>query len=141
VGQSVGLQQGLFRYFQGRIIPGAAWAGGPAGCGHSKIAHVCVLSWPLPLLTSVVSDSDGSSFQRDGSTHENYEKREIFLFAEAFEAEICTRVLRRYLTSFAGLHFENKPGLTELDAAGDSQNSKLFVGLSKTPQHPKHETS
>jgi len=29
-------------------------------------------------------------------------KREIFLFAS--EAEICTRVRRRYLTSFAGLH-------------------------------------
>jgi len=26
---------------------------GPAGCGHSKIARVCVLNWPLPLLTSV----------------------------------------------------------------------------------------
>jgi len=34
-------------------------------------------------------------------------KREIFLFAKSSEAEICTRVRRRYLTSFAGLHFEN----------------------------------
>jgi len=34
-------------------------------------------------------------------------KREIFLFAKASEAEICTRVRRRHLTSFAGLHFEN----------------------------------
>jgi len=34
-------------------------------------------------------------------------KREIFLFAKAFEAEICTSVRRRYLTSFAGLYFEN----------------------------------
>jgi len=35
-------------------------------------------------------------------------KREIFLFANASEAEICTRVCRRYLTAFAGLHFENE---------------------------------
>jgi len=64
---------------------------------------------------------------------------EIFLFAKASEDEICTRVRRRYLTSFAGKSSENWPGLTELDAAEDRQNSKLFV--SKTPQHPKHETS
>jgi len=38
-------------------------------------------------------------------------------FAKASEAEIWTRVRRRYLTSFPGLHFENEPGLTELDAA------------------------
>jgi len=38
-------------------------------------------------------------------------------FAKASEAEIRTRIRRRYLTSFAGLHFENEPGLTELDAA------------------------
>jgi len=66
-------------------------------------------------------------------------KREIFLFAKDSETEICKRVRRRYFTSFAGLHFENQPGLTELDAAADRQNSKLFV--SKMPQHPKHETS
>jgi len=35
------------------------------------------------------------------------QKSEIFLFAKASEAEIFTRVRRRYLTSFAGLHFEN----------------------------------
>jgi len=34
-------------------------------------------------------------------------KRKVFLFVKASEAEICTRVRRRYLTSFAGLHFEN----------------------------------
>jgi len=28
-------------------------AEGQAGCGHSKIARVCVLNWPLPLLISV----------------------------------------------------------------------------------------
>jgi len=28
-------------------------AEGPAGWGHSKIARVCILNWPLPLLTSV----------------------------------------------------------------------------------------
>jgi len=37
-------------------------------------------------------------------------------FAKVSEAEIWKRVRRRYLTSFAGLHFENEPGLTELDA-------------------------
>jgi len=30
-------------------------------------------------------------------------------FAKASEAEIWIRVRRRYLTSFAGLHFENEP--------------------------------
>jgi len=34
-------------------------------------------------------------------------KREIFLFAKTSEAEICTRVRRRYLTPFAGLRIEN----------------------------------
>jgi len=34
-------------------------------------------------------------------------KREIFLFAKASEVEICTWVRHQYLTSFAGLHFEN----------------------------------
>jgi len=29
------------------------WAEGPASCGHSKIARMCVLNWPLSLLTSV----------------------------------------------------------------------------------------
>jgi len=43
-------------------------------------------------------------------------RSEIFL-AKASEAEICTRLSRRHLTSFAGLHFENEPGLTKLDAA------------------------
>jgi len=33
-------------------------------------------------------------------------------FVKASEAEIWTRVRRRYLTSFAGLNFENEPGLT-----------------------------
>jgi len=54
-------------------------------------------------------------------------KREIFLFAKASEAKIWTRVRRRYLTPFAGLHFENEPGLTEIDAAEDRQNSQLCV--------------
>jgi len=43
-------------------------------------------------------------------------------FAKASGAEIWTRVRRRYLTSFAGLHFENEPGLTELDAAEGRRN-------------------
>jgi len=65
-------------------------------------------------------------------------KCEIFLFAKASEAEILTRVRRRYLTYFAGLHFENEPGLTELDAAEDQQNSQLCV--SKTPQQRKQNS-
>jgi len=43
------------------------------------------------------------------------------------EAEIWIRVRRRYLTSFAGLHFENEPGLTELDAAECRQNTLFCV--------------
>jgi len=43
-------------------------------------------------------------------------------FAKASKAEIWTRVRRQYLTSSAGLHFENKPGLTELDAAECRRN-------------------
>jgi len=65
-------------------------------------------------------------------------KREIFLFAKASEAKIWTCVHRRYLTSFAGLHFENLPGLTELNAAEDRQNSQLCV--SKTPQQLKQNS-
>jgi len=55
------------------------------------------------------------------------------------------------LTSFAGLHFENLPGLTELDAAEDLKNSQLCVSkmlqqrkqnsqlsVSKTRQQGKH---
>jgi len=51
---------------------------------------------------------------------------EIF-FAKASEAEIWTHVCRRYFTSFAGLHFENEPGLTELDAAKCRRNTPLCV--------------
>jgi len=43
-------------------------------------------------------------------------------FAKASEAEIWIRIYRRYLTSFAGLHLENEPGLTELDAAKGWRN-------------------
>jgi len=48
-------------------------------------------------------------------------------FAEASEAEIWKRVRRRYLTSFAGLHFENVPCLTELDAAESWRNRRLYL--------------
>jgi len=58
-------------------------------------------------------------------------KREIFLYSKASEAEICTHVRRRYLTSFAGLHFENYPGLTELDAAED-RSTKLYLKLTNS---------
>jgi len=60
-------------------------------------------------------------------------KHEIFLCSKASEAEICTHVSRRYLTSFAGLHFENYPGLTELDAAED----RLGKTVSKTHEQRK----
>jgi len=48
-------------------------------------------------------------------------------FAKASEAEIWTHVHRRYLTFFAGLHFENEPGLTQLDAAEGWRNRWLYV--------------
>jgi len=48
-------------------------------------------------------------------------------FAKACEAEIWTRVRRWYLTSFAGLHFENEPGLTDLDAAEGRRNRRLYL--------------
>jgi len=48
-------------------------------------------------------------------------------FANASEAEIWTRVRRRYLTSFAGLRFENEPGLTELDATEGRRNRRLYL--------------
>jgi len=50
---------------------------------------------------------------------------------KASEAEIWTRVRRRYLTSFAGLHFENEPELTELDAAECQRNTPLCVSKRK----------
>jgi len=53
-------------------------------------------------------------------------RNEIFL-AMAFEAEIWTRVRSRCLTYFAGLHFENEPGLTELYAAECRRNTPLCV--------------
>jgi len=56
-------------------------------------------------------------------------------FAMASEAETWTRVRRRYLTSFAGLHFENEPGLTELDAAEGWRNRRLYLkGATKTAE-------
>jgi len=48
-------------------------------------------------------------------------------FAKASVAEIWTCVRRRYLTSSAGLHFENEPGLTELDAAEGRRNRRLYL--------------
>jgi len=48
-------------------------------------------------------------------------------FAKASEAEIWTRVCRRHLTSFAGLHFEKEPGLTKLDAAEGRPNRRLYL--------------
>jgi len=65
-----------------------------------------------------------------------HEKAQRNFFAKASEAEIWKRVRRRYLTSFAGLHFENKPGLTELYAAEGRRNRWLCV--SKRGQRRKH---
>jgi len=48
-------------------------------------------------------------------------------FAKASEVEIWTRIRRRYLTSFAGLHCENEPGLTELNAAKGRRNRRLYL--------------
>jgi len=47
-------------------------------------------------------------------------------FAKAPVAESWTRV-RRHLTSHAGLHFENEPGLTELDAPESRRNRRLYI--------------
>jgi len=69
-------------------------------------------------------------------------------FAKASEAEIWTRIRRRYLTSFAGLHFENEPGLTESDAAKpkvgeidrpgrfDNLNLQVYLGLGLVDKWP-----
>jgi len=62
-------------------------------------------------------------------------KRNEF-FAKASEAEIWTPVCRRYMTSFASLHCENEPGLTDLDAAECRRNTPLCV--SKKRQWRKH---
>jgi len=81
-----------------KLIPGEARLGRrPTGVAYSKITRVRVLSWPLPLLTSLY-------FCRSRKyCHEILSRS----FAKASEAEIFTRVRLRYLTSFAGLHFEN----------------------------------
>jgi len=88
-------------------------AGGPAGCGHSKLASART-GFPL------------TSLQFVSVTEVVTEKRNKFL-AKASEAEICTRVRCRYLTSFAGLHFKIEPGLTELYAAECRRNTPLCV--------------
>jgi len=62
-------------------------------------------------------------------------------FATASEAEIWTRVRRRYLTCFARLHFENEPGLTELDAADGRQNRRLYLFGTCSVFMPKSQPS
>jgi len=66
-------------------------------------------------------------------------------FAKASEAEIWTCVRRRYLTSFAGLHFENEPGLTEMlpkvgeiDCPGafDDLSLQIYLGLGLVDKRP-----
>jgi len=69
-------------------------------------------------------------------TEVRHKKSVTNFFAKTSGAEIWRRVRRRYLTSFAGLHFENEPGLTELDAAEGQRNRRLCV--SKTRQQRKH---
>jgi len=85
----------------------------PARCGHSKLA--CARTG-LPL----------TSVQCISVTEVVTKKRNDF-FAKASEAEIWTRVRRQHLTSFAGLRFENEPGLTELYAAERRRNRRLCV--------------
>jgi len=89
-------------------------AGGPAGFGLSKLARART---GLPL----------TSVQFISVTEVVTKKRKEIFFAKAFEAEIWTRIRRRYLTFFAGLHFENEPGLTDLDAAECRRNTPLCV--------------
>jgi len=48
-------------------------------------------------------------------------------FAKASEIDIWIRVRRLCLTSFVGLHFENEPGLTELDAAEGQRDRRLYL--------------
>jgi len=55
------------------------------------------------------------------------QKSMLHEFAKASEAEIWKRVRRRYLTYFAGLRFENEPGLAELDAAEGRRNRRLYL--------------
>jgi len=86
------------------------WAGGPAGGGHSKLARVCT---GLPL-TSV----------QFISMAEVVTKKHNEFFCD--EAEIG-RVRHWYLMSFAGLHFENEPALTESDVAECRRNTPLCV--------------
>jgi len=104
------------------IIPGAARSG---RCGHSKLARartgLLQTSVQFISVTEVVTKSVMKK------------RNEIFL---AKASEIWTRVRRRYLTSFAGLHFENEPGLTELYAAEGRRNRRLCV--SKKGQRQKH---
>jgi len=69
-------------------------------------------------------------------TEVRHEKAQRIFFAKASEDEIYTRVRRRYLTSFAGLHFENEPGLTELHVLEGRRNRRLCV--SKRGQRRKH---
>jgi len=69
-------------------------------------------------------------------TEVRHKKAQQIFFAKDSEAEISTHVRRRYLTSFAGLHFENEPGLTELDAAEGRRNRQLCV--SKRGEQRKH---
>jgi len=88
--------------------------GRAGGRGHSKLARAHT---GLPL----------TSVQFISVTEVVTKKCNEIFFAKASEAEIWTRVRRRYLTSFAGLHFENEPGLTELDAAECRRNTPLCV--------------
>jgi len=67
-----------------------------------------------------IHKSDGSVSRK--SVTKLPQKSILRKFSKASEAEIWLHVRRRYLTSFAGLHFENEPGLTELDAAEGQQN-------------------
>jgi len=78
--------------------------------------------------------TDGQFIKVTEVCHENASRKTVMKlpqksmlreFAKASEAEIWIRIRRRYLTSFAGLHFEKEPGLTELEAA-ECRRNRLF---------------
>jgi len=112
--------EAAYYYYSGRS-PGRA--GGPAGFSHSKLAHARTgLSLTSVLFISV----------KEVVTKSVTKKRNKFFLRRPLKLKFgWTRVRRRYLTSFAGLYFENEPGLTELDAAECRRNTLLCVSKKK----------
>jgi len=79
----------------------------------------------LPLTSGQFIKVTGSTSRK--SVAKLPQKSMLRQFAKASEAEIWTCVRRRYLASFAGLHFDKEPGLTELDAAEGRRNKRLYL--------------